>query len=51
MGLRSPNEITRHHVFVNTGQGKSVPLAEIWPYPRGADPRQVAQPQRAQGAA
>jgi glutamate synthase domain-containing protein 2 len=45
MGLRSPNEITRHHVFVNTGEGKSVPLSEIWPYPRGA------QPVRAQGAA
>jgi glutamate synthase domain-containing protein 2 len=45
MGLRSPGEITRHHLFVNTGEGKSVPLAEIWPYPRGAEPI------RARGAA
>ena len=40
MGLHSPSEITRHHVFVNQGGGKSVCLAELWPYPKGADPRE-----------
>ena len=47
MGLRSPSEITRHHVFVNQGGGKSLCLAELWPYPKGADPRDLPQPIRA----
>jgi len=48
MGLQSPGEITRHHVFVNQGGGKSVCLAELWPYPKGADPRSAHERIRGQ---
>ena len=36
MGLKSPRELTRAHLFVNQGDGKSVNLAELWPYPASA---------------
>ncbi|MCC6809484.1 MAG: FMN-binding glutamate synthase family protein [Deltaproteobacteria bacterium] len=32
-GLKSPAELTRHHVRVMQDNGKSVSLADIWPYP------------------
>ncbi len=32
-GLKSPNELTRHHVRVAQPGGKSASLAELWPYP------------------
>ncbi len=32
-GLRSPTELTRHHVHVAQPGGKSASLAELWPYP------------------
>jgi glutamate synthase domain-containing protein 2 len=51
MGLRSPSEITRHHLFVHREAGKSVPISEIWPYPRGCDPRETARPAQARGVA
>ena len=46
-GLRSPRELTRHHVMVNGEDGKPHSLAEIWPYPEGKSPRErvVAPPQ------
>ncbi len=47
MGLRSPSEINRHHVFVNQGDGRSTCLAELWPYPKGKDPRELAASLRA----
>jgi len=45
MGLRSPSEITRHHVFVYGDDRKSVPLSDLWPYPRGCDPLASSAPQ------
>ena len=48
MGLKSPTEITRNHVFVVQGDGKSLPLAEIWPYPKAAEKR-TEEPARAAG--
>jgi hypothetical protein len=41
MGLRSPREITRDHVYVVQGDGHSVPLSELWPYPRQLTPTPV----------
>jgi hypothetical protein len=45
MGLRSPGEIMRHHVFVYQDDRKSVPLSDLWPYPRGCDPLASSAPQ------
>lgn len=34
LGLRSPSELTRHHVRVVDAGGTSRSLVELWPYPR-----------------
>lgn len=40
MGLHSPSEITRGHCYVVQGDRKSVALSELWPYPKGSEPKQ-----------
>jgi glutamate synthase domain-containing protein 2 len=35
-GLKSPAELTRHHVRVVQDNGTSLSLAELWPYPKAA---------------
>ena len=40
MGLKSPVEIRRDHVFIYGDDGRSFPLTERWPYP--AVPNEVA---------
>ena len=34
-------DIDNHGIALNQGDGKSVCLSELWPYPRGKDPRLV----------
>jgi glutamate synthase domain-containing protein 2 len=43
MGLKSPTEITRHHVFVVQPDGHSKALSDLWPYPKGTDPLELRQ--------
>ena len=38
MGLKSPSEITRHNIYVYQDGGRSVPLSELWPYPKEQAP-------------
>ena len=38
MGLKSPSEITRTHIYVYQDGGRSVPLSELWPYPKEQAP-------------
>lgn len=36
LGLKSPSELRREHVYMVQSNGKSMPLSEVWPYPSPA---------------
>ncbi|MBS2021121.1 MAG: FMN-binding glutamate synthase family protein, partial [Deltaproteobacteria bacterium] len=50
LGLKSPSEINRTHVCLTTPDGKSISLADLWPYPPGTAPQGPSRTKSGPGA-